>query len=69
MSVEQVEALLSEAATNPGFAAQLGADPAILTGYDLTGEEREALLSGDVDRLCDLGVDGELAKSARTIGR
>jgi hypothetical protein len=60
VSVEQVEEVLSSALTRPGFAAQLATDAALLTGYDLTVEEREALMRHDTEKLRRLGVDERL---------
>ena len=68
MSLQQVEAVLRAARDRPTFAHQLAQAPAILTGYDLTGEERRALVEGDVEALERLGVPRELAATAPVIG-
>lgn len=62
MSLDQVNTVLSTAHRNAAFAAQLGTDAALLTGYDLTAAEREALVAGDTEALGEMGVeDGLLA--------
>ena len=67
MSVEQVERVLSAALTRPGFAAQLATDAALLTGYDLTVEERQALMRHDTKKLRQLGVDERLLPGVSVI--
>jgi hypothetical protein len=67
MSIESVEALLRETTESHAFAAQLGEDPSILTGYDLSEEERAALQARDPGRLRELGVDPELVEAVRTL--
>ncbi len=67
MSLDQVRTVLSTAHRNAGFAAQLGTDAALLTGYDLTREEREALVAGDTDALRAMGVEDELLKAVDEI--
>jgi hypothetical protein len=69
VSVEQVEQVLSAALTRPGFAAQLATDAALLTGYDLTVEEREALMLHDTEKLRELGVDERLLPGVSVIAR
>ena len=69
MSLQQVEALLRAARHRPGFAAQLAQAPEILTGYDLTSEERRALVEHDVEALLEMGVPAELAVASAVIGR
>ncbi|MGZ5798704.1 MAG: aromatic ring-opening dioxygenase subunit LigA, partial [Caldimonas sp.] len=34
--------------------------PALLDAYDLVGEEREAILAGDIGKLYVLGANGQL---------
>jgi len=69
VSVEHVRALLRAARDSAGFAAQLAQSPSILTGYNLTEEERSALLSQDRDRLRELGVEESLLGAVAFIGR
>jgi hypothetical protein len=69
VSVEQLETVLKKATTEPGFAALIGADPNRLESYDLEPEEVAALLTQDVDKLREMGVDPELAQGAEFIGR
>src|SRR5262245_1107215 len=61
MSVYNVNYLGREVLRDHAFRAAMKADPAkAIAGYDLTAEEREALLAGDVARLCRLGVNAFL---------
>jgi hypothetical protein len=61
MSVYNVNYLLREILRDPAFRAAMKADPAAaLNKYELTKEEREALLAGDVARLYRLGVNSFL---------
>ena len=69
MSLDQVEAVLIAARDRPTFAHQLAQAPAILTGYDLTVEERRALVDNDVAALEQMGVAQDLVGSAAVIGR
>ena len=69
MSLAQVEAVLRAARDRPTFAFQLAQAPAILTGYDLTHDERRALVEYDVDALKEMGVSDELVGAASVIGR
>ena len=69
MSLEQVEAVLLAARDRPTFAHQLAQAPAILTGYDLTLEERRALVDYDVAALEGMGVAEDLVVAASVIGR
>ncbi|MDQ3587752.1 MAG: hypothetical protein M3350_05890 [Actinomycetota bacterium] len=69
MSLEQVEAVLLAARDRPTFAYQLAQAPAILTGYDLTAEERRALVDYDVAALQAFGVSEDLVGAAAVIGR
>lgn len=69
MSREGVTVLLREIRESGAFAAQVAEDRAILTGYDLTPDEREALIARDEDALRRMGVPGELVESVRVIGR
>ena len=69
MSVEKVEELLKEVRKDVGLAAMLGADPRNFDKYDIEPEEKAALLSQDVEKLREMGVDPELARGAHLIGR
>lgn len=69
MSLDQVEAVLVAARDRPTFAHQLAQAPAILTGYDLTEEERRALVEYDVAALEQMGVAPDLVGAASVIGR
>ena len=69
VSLDQVQAVLLAARDRPTFAHQLAQAPAILTGYDLTEEERRALLEYDVEALERMGVEPDLVGAASIIGR
>ncbi len=68
MSLEALRNVLSLAIDDPAFAAQLGNDPSLLTGYDLSREEREALLAADESRLRELGVEEHLLSGVGNVG-
>jgi hypothetical protein len=67
LSVPEVERVLRTASDGGGFAAQLGSDPSILTGYDLTADERRALVGRDVEALRAMGVAEELLEAVRNV--
>jgi len=52
-----------------GFAQQIAEAPSIMTGYDLTVEERELILARDLVRLRELGIEEELLPAVGVIGR
>jgi hypothetical protein len=57
MSVYAVNKLCHRMLRDLAFRAAMQRDPATaIAGYRLTGEEREALLTGDVARLWEMGV-------------
>ena len=60
MSRDQVEQFLRWVVQDDAFAAQVGSDPSLMNGYDLTPAEREAILRGDADLLREEGVPEEL---------
>jgi hypothetical protein len=61
MSVYAVNYLCRELLRDHAFRAAMKADPAkAIANYDLTAEEREALLAGDVAKLYRLGVNAFL---------
>jgi aromatic-ring opening dioxygenase LigAB LigA subunit len=61
VSVYAVNYLCREVLRDHAFRAAMKADPAAaIAKYDLTAEEREALLAGDVARLYRLGVNAFL---------
>ena len=61
MSVYAVNYLCRELLRDHAFRAAMKQDPAAaLAKYDLSDEEREALLAGDVARLYRLGVNAFL---------
>jgi hypothetical protein len=58
MSVYAVNKICREALRDHAFRARMQADPAAaIAGFDLTPEERRALLAGDVVTLHRLGVN------------
>jgi hypothetical protein len=61
MSVYAVNYLCREILRDHAFRAAMKTDPgAAIAGYDLSEEERTALLAGDVARLYRLGVNAFL---------
>ena len=69
MSREALEHVLNLARDDAGFAAQLATDPSALNGFDLTVEERRALVDHDRERLLDFGVDVDLLEALPAIAR
>lgn len=64
MSRESVLAITERAENDAAFREQCVVDPAkALSGYDLTAEERAALVLGDRDQLVSLGADERVTKS------
>jgi len=56
-------AIIERLSSDATFREQLQSNPdAALKGYDLTTEERAALMSGDAGRLEALGVDTRVSK-------
>ena len=63
MSQESLAKVVERASTDSAFRAQLQSNPeSALTGYDLTAEERAALISGDQGKMQGLGVDARVTK-------
>ena len=63
MSRQTIAQVVDRASTDAQFRAQLERDPEnALAGYDLTPQERSALLSGDENQLRELGVDQRITK-------
>jgi Aromatic-ring-opening dioxygenase LigAB, LigA subunit len=61
MSIFTVNYLCRELLRDHNFRAAMKADPAkALEGQDLTGEERNALLAGDVGKLFRMGANSFL---------
>jgi len=63
MSLEGIEQILERGAREPYFANRIKSDPSVLDEYDLTADERSALLSGDIDTLDSLGLEDRVTKS------
>jgi hypothetical protein len=61
--------IIERASTDAQFRAQLQSNPeAALAGYQLTAEEKAALMSADPARLDPLGVDVRNTKQASGTG-
>jgi len=69
VSVEAIRTLLRAIRDRPGFAQQIAEAPSIMTGYDLTVEERKLLLAHDLEALRSLGVEDDLLAAVSVIGR
>jgi hypothetical protein len=67
MSRQQVELFLRWIRDDHAFAAQAATDASSMNGYDMTREEREALLRGDLDALRRLGVDERLLPAVNQV--
>jgi hypothetical protein len=62
-------AIVERASTDAAFRAQLQQDPeGALASYQLTAEEKAALLSGDASPLPELGLDSRVTKWAGDSG-
>ncbi len=60
---ETLNQVIERASTDAAFRSQLRSNPeAALAGYDLSAEEKAALLSGDSAKLGELGVDARVTK-------
>ena len=58
MSVHAIHKICREVLRDHNFRARMQSDPAAaIVGYDLTAEERRALLAGDVVTLHHMGVN------------
>lgn len=65
MTVQAVEEVLRRAQEDPDFRRRLETDPdTAMHGYDIDYEERAAIISGDSDRLQELGVSAALSDLA-----
>lgn len=69
MSSEALNALLSDVKHGGAFALQIAEDPSLATGYDLSAEEREALIGRDLETLRRLGASDHLLDAVEMIGR
>ena len=60
---EALNKVIERASTDATFRARLQSDPAsALAGYDLTPDERAAVMSGDTGRMESLGLDARVTK-------
>ena len=63
MSQEALARLVERASTDATFRAQLQSHPErALAGYELTSDERAALISSDTQRSQSIGVDARVTK-------
>ncbi len=64
MSKEALAKVVQRAISDGAFRRQLSTDPTgALRGYDLSGDEKAAIRSGDAGRLSSLGVDQRMSKA------
>ncbi len=64
MPSEAFQQLIERAVTDEAFASRLQSDrDAALADYELTEDERQALLSGDPEKLSALGLDERITKT------
>ncbi len=67
MSLDALASIVERAGGDAAFRAQLASDPpTAMAAYDLTADERAALLSGDASQLRSLGVDVRVSKLGGT---
>jgi hypothetical protein len=60
---EALNQVIERASTDAAFRSRLQSDPAsALAGYDLTPDERAAVMSGDAGRIGALGLDSRVTK-------
>lgn len=65
MTIEGATDLLQRAHDDPDFRHLLHTEPdRAMHGYDIEPDERAAIISGDVDRLKQLGVSDALSELA-----
>ncbi len=63
MSVDAMAKVIERASTDAAFRAQLKANPdGALAGYDLSADERAAVLTSDSGQISHLGVDSRVSK-------
>jgi hypothetical protein len=63
MSQDAMAKIIERASTDESFRTQLRSNPeGALSGYELTPEERAAVLSGDSGQMRSLGVDSRVTK-------
>ena len=65
MSQQGLMEVLEKASTDAAFREELKKNPdAALKGYELSAEERAALMSGDASTLESMGVDARITKTS-----
>ena len=62
MSKTGVEQVLTRLAEDSGWARQVAGNSSLLDQYDLTAEERAALVNQDIGKVEAMGVDERLTK-------
>jgi hypothetical protein len=63
MSIEAIEQILERGARDPEFATAIRTDPKVLDQFDLTPDERAAILSRDESQIEALGMNDRVTKS------
>jgi hypothetical protein len=63
MSIAAIEQILERGARDPSFATEIRNNPSLLDEFDLTPEERAAILSRDSDKIDALGMNERVTKS------
>jgi hypothetical protein len=63
MSLQGIEQVLERGAREPDFSSKIKADPSVLDEYDLTEDERTALLTGNQEQLEALGMEDRVTKT------
>jgi len=62
MSLKGIEQVLERGARDPKFAAEIRKDPKVLEQFDLSVDERAAILSRDPVKLEKLGLADKMTK-------
>ena len=63
MSIAAIEQILERGARDPEFATAIRKDPTLLNQFDLTADERSAILSRDEGKIEALGMNERVTKS------
>jgi hypothetical protein len=67
MSQENLAKVIERASTDAAFRTQLQSNPeAALAAYELTAEEKAALMSGDTSKMGEMGLDARVTKFGDT---
>ena len=69
MSQENLAKVIERASTDEAFRKQLQSNPdAALATYELTAEEKAALMSGDTSKMGEMGLDARVTKFGADTG-